>query len=321
MRKFWTKVGCFLTGWNADILETCTEASRKQLKKYTSALLILMILWAFIGWSFAERYVGAEWWGCLLTSLVFVVIVVSIERQIILTVGKNRLLALFRTLIAVIMAVLGGTIIDQMIFKDDIEKKMVEIVEQQVDEQLPQRLTEINTRLQELQTEIDSLDGKNAVLRAEIARHPTVQSVSTNRNAVTQKLSDGSDTIVYVTNTIRQAIPNPKIKETEVNDRHLDELRKQQEVLNGLKLEARGNLRATLQEKQGFLEELQAVFLILKDSRIALVFYLILFFFLMFLELFVVFSKFKDTKSDYDLIIEHQLEQKKKMLDELVKEK
>ena len=58
MRKFWTKVGCFLTGWNADILETCTEASRKQLKKYTSALLILMILWAFIGWSFANKEDG-----------------------------------------------------------------------------------------------------------------------------------------------------------------------------------------------------------------------------------------------------------------------
>ena len=56
---------------------------------------------------------------------------------------------------------------------------------------------------------------------------------------------------------------------------------------------------------------------ILKESVIARIFYIVLFVFLMSLELFVVFSKIGDKKSDYDLIVEHQLEQKAKTLNEL----
>ena len=124
MTNWWTKIGCLLTGWNYKILESCTESSRKQLKKYTSAILILVILWAFIGYSFADRYAQTPWWGSLITAIIFVIIIIQIERQIILTVGKNHPLAIFRLVIALIMAIIGSAIIDQIIFKDDIEKKI-----------------------------------------------------------------------------------------------------------------------------------------------------------------------------------------------------
>ncbi len=166
MNNWWTKLGCLLTGWNYQILGNCTESSRKQLKKYTSAILILVILWAFIGYSFAERYVRTPWWGSLIVSIIFVIIVIQIERQIILTVGKNNWLGLFRLVIAFIMAIIGSAILDQIIFKEDIEKKMIEIIDRQVNEQLPNRLTIINTKLQDLQKEIDSLDRKNLELYA-----------------------------------------------------------------------------------------------------------------------------------------------------------
>ena len=55
--KWWIKFGCFLTGWNSSILSQCSEASFKHLKKYTAALLILIIIWVFTGYCFAERYV------------------------------------------------------------------------------------------------------------------------------------------------------------------------------------------------------------------------------------------------------------------------
>ena len=70
----WIKFGCIITGWNSKILANCTESSYKALKKYTSSMLILMILWAFTGYCFADRYVGAPWWGCVIVSIIFVVI-------------------------------------------------------------------------------------------------------------------------------------------------------------------------------------------------------------------------------------------------------
>ena len=145
--KWWIKFGCFLTGWNSSILSQCSEASFKHLKKYTAALLILIILWGFTGYCFAERYVEAPWWGCIISSIIFVVIVIQIERQIILTVGTHKWNTFFRFFIAVIMAFLGSSIIDQIIFGADINRKMVEITDRQVVEQLPLRLKVIDVKL------------------------------------------------------------------------------------------------------------------------------------------------------------------------------
>ncbi len=319
MKDWWTKIGCILTGWNYQILCTCTEASKKQLKKYSSAIVILIILWAFIGYSFADRYIGTPWWGCVIVSIIFVIIIIQIERQIILTVGKNGWLPTFRVIIAFIMALIGSAILDQIIFKDDINKKMVEIVDRQVNEQLPNRLTIINTKLQELQIEIDSLDRKNLDLYAEISKQPTIQTVSTTTSPIAISRPNKSDSIVFKATINRSPIANPKVKEAEINNQHLEALRTQQEEFTKKKLDAETSLRKELKENQGFLEELNAIIEILSERPVALIFYLILFAFLMSLELFVVMSKFGDKKSDYDLVIEHQLEQKKKTLNQLVK--
>src|SRR5690606_14673839 len=106
MKDGWVRLGCFLTGWNYQILQSCTESSRKQLKKYLSAILILVILWALIGYTFSARYVKTEWLGSTVAALLFVVVIVQIERQIILTVGKAWWLRAFRGVLAVIMAII-----------------------------------------------------------------------------------------------------------------------------------------------------------------------------------------------------------------------
>jgi len=319
MKDWWIKLGCLLTGWNFDILNECTEASRKQLKKYSSALIILIILWGLIGYLFIGRYVGLAWGGCLVGSIAMIFVVLQIERQIILTVGKNLWLAGFRIIIAVIMAIIGSTILDQIIFKDDIEKKMIEIVDKQVNEQLPNRLTTINTKLQDFQTEIDSLDRKNLELYAEISQRPTIETISTVRTPITVRQPDGTDSVIYRTVVSNNPIASPKFKEVEVNNKHLDELRKQQSEYTQRKLDVESSLRQELKFKQGFLEELNAIIEILKESPVALGFYLILFLFLMSLELFVVFSKIGDKKADYDLLIEHRLEVQQKRIESLKK--
>lgn len=319
MKDAWVKLGCFLTGWNYQILKSCTESSRKRLKKYISAILILIILWAFVGYSFSARYIGTQWWGSAIAALIFVTIIVQIERQIILTLGKSWWLAFLRVLIALIMAVIGSVIIDQIIFKEDIEKKMLEIVDRQVQDQLPGRLITIDTKLGELQAEIDSLNAKNMELYNDIAEKPTIQTVATARIPMTIKTVDGRDSIVYTTTVSRNPIPNPKSRETEVNNQNLEKLREEQEAYIQRKLDAERQLRDDLKAKQGFLEELNALLEILAERPVALLFYVVLFAFLMFLELFVVISKVLDKSSDYDMVVEYQLSQKIKTLNELVK--
>ncbi len=73
--NWWIKFGCKLTGWSSSVLAQCSEASKTQLSKYTSALLILIIVWSITGFCFAQRYIGLPVWGCILVSLVFITIV------------------------------------------------------------------------------------------------------------------------------------------------------------------------------------------------------------------------------------------------------
>lgn len=317
--KWWIKFGCFLTGWNSKILACCSEASFKHLKKYTSALLILIILWAFTGYCFADRYIGAPWWGCLVMALIFVIIIIQIERQIILTVGSNRYTGGFRIFIAIIMALLGSSIIDQIIFSDDIDKKMIEIRDRQVAEQLPMRLMVIDGRLSELQHNIDSLDKATILLNEEIVKNPTITTISTSTTYIQEPQADGTHKEVPQTTVSKTPMQNPRIKQVEINNDNLNRMRKLQEEFTLKKMDAEQDLRKELASSTGFLEELNAMLEIITTTFIAGIFYAIVFFFLLSLELFVVFSKLGDKKCDYDLIVEHQLNVKISALEELTK--
>lgn len=315
----WVKLGCFLTGWNYKILTSCTEASRKQLKKYISAILILIIIWSVVGFSFAQRYIQTSLLGSCAVAFIFVIIIIQVERQIILNVGKNFWGTLFRFIIAFIMAILGSSILDQIIFKDDIEKKMIEIVDQQVKNQLPNRINIINSKLSELQNDIDSLDKKNIELYSDIDKRPTISTISTSETFVPMANEDGTITTRKQRTTSSTPINNPKIKEVEVNQVLLEKFRNQQEDYTKQKINIENVLRQELGSKKGFLEELKAMKELLSENSIALIFYLILLTFLISLELFVVMNKLgQKNKCDYDLIMEHQLEQKKRTLNNLL---
>ena len=269
----WLRMGCFLTGWNSKILAQCSEASYKHLKKYTAALLILMILWGFTGFCFAQRYVQAPLWGCILSSLIFITIIVQIERQIILTIGTSKVGFVFRLFIAIIMAVLGSAILDQVIFGEDIKRKMVEITDKQVTELLPVRLKVIDDKLMELQHNIDSLDRMNLVLNDEIAKEPTSRIVSTSTTYKNVLQEDGTYKKIPETNVSVTHVPNPKIKQVETNNVNLDRFRKQQDEYTIKKMEMEKDLRLELSTNVGFLEELHAMLELLASRTEALIFY------------------------------------------------
>lgn len=160
--NWWIKFGCKLTGWSSSVLAQCSEASKTQLSKYTSALLILMIVWSITGFCFAQRYIGLPVWGCILVSLVFITIVIMIERQILLALHPTKKLVAFRFVIAIIMAIVGSTIFDQTMFGKDIDKQMATTIEHQAQTLTQKRVSNIDSKLLAFQEEKDSLDKVNS---------------------------------------------------------------------------------------------------------------------------------------------------------------
>src|SRR5687768_5264852 len=147
MRRWWVKFGCFLTGYNYTIVRNSSEVTAKAVKRYTSAMIIVCIIWSFIGYVFTDRYLHGGRNGSIIGALVMIVIIVQIERQIILSINPSKLLYISRALIATMMAIIGAIIIDQIIFKEDIELEKITSIEERVKKALPPKTEELRAQI------------------------------------------------------------------------------------------------------------------------------------------------------------------------------
>jgi len=316
----WTRFKCFIVGWNPDILKNCSEASYKALKKYASSILILLFIWGATGYTFAQRYLSVHsWWGCALTALIFMIIVIQIERQVILTVGKNKWIVRFRTLLAILMALIGSTILDQIIFKNDVEKVLVDLRADKINEISGKRQKTMQIEINKLNLIIDSLDVINSKLNDEVAKRPTiaVTNVTTEKNPVLNQ--DGTKTTNTKTIVSTQHVANTRIEQIKSNTATIDKCRSRLDELYNQKINVEVTVRKELEANAGFLEELKAMIVLISSETLAGVFYFLLFTFILALELLVVVSKTKDITCDYDLVVEHQLNVKRDVLNDLVK--
>lgn len=284
------------------MLAQCSEASKSQLSKYTSALLILMIVWSITGFLFAQRYVGLPVWGCLLVSLVFVTIVVMIERQIILAINPTKKLALFRLFIAIIMAIVGSTVFDQTMFGKDIDKQLADNIEIQTASLTQKRVGVIDAKLNALQNEKSVLDNENAQMQEDVNNHPWVIQKSVTNSQQTVVVGGKMKTVNNPSVTTNQ-VANPKIETIKENNEKIKLLNEQEKEWSQKKLTVEEDTRAECKANVGFLEELEAMVSIITNRWVAGAFYIIFFLLLMSLELFVVTSKMGDKECDYEMAI------------------
>ena len=300
--NWWIKLGCKLTGWSSSVLSQCSEASKTQLSKYTSALLILMIVWSITGFCFAQRYIGLPIWGCILVSLVFVTIVVMIERQILLALHPTKKLATFRLVIAIIMAIVGSSIFDQTMFGKDIDKQMADTIELQTVDLTQKRVSNIDSKLVAFQIEKDSLNKVNSELQADVNAHPWIIQKSVT-NSQDRLVVNGKIKVVNNPSVTTNQVANPKQIAIAANNEKIKQIVLQENDLNKKRLTVEEDTRKECQANVGFLEELEAMVSIVTTRTVAGVFYVIFFLLLMSLELFVVTSKMGDEECDYELAI------------------
>ena len=310
-------IGCFLIGWNKDILKECGEASYRQYRKLLSAICIMMVLWGTIGYCFADRYINID--SCLLKlciSFAFMLIVLCVERVIILTVGKARMMSFMRVLLALCMAILGSCIFDQIIFRNDIQQAIQEHREDIIKETISKRMSIFDNDIQRITLEMDSLSKSTILLGEELQKHPTIKGT----NVSTQEQIVGTDSYgkpkkvkVQSVNTVTMV--NPLAEQLKANNDQIQIYSNQLEQLRQDKKDiAQTTTKEIHQRASGFIEELEATLKVVSQSWISLAFYIILFCFLTFLELFVLTIKMGENKCDYELIVEHQLSLKKNLM-------
>ncbi len=315
--KTLSNIGCFLIGWNKNILKECGEASYRQFRKLLSAICIMMVLWGTIGYCFADRYINIE--SCLLkicVALAFMFIVLCVERVIILTVGKARMMSFMRVLLALCMAILGSCIFDQIIFRNDIQQAIQEHREDIIKVTITKRLSIYDSDIQRITHEMDSLSKATIVLGEELQKRPTIQGTNVNtQEQVVGVDENGRPKKVKVQSVNTVTMANPLAEQLKANNDQIQIYSNQLEQLRQDKKDiAQKTTEEVSQRAPGFIEELEATLKVVSQSWISLAFYVILFCFLTFLELFVLTIKMGENKCDYELIVEHQLSLKKNLM-------
>lgn len=313
-------IGCFLIGWDKNILKECGEASYRQYRKLLSAICIMMVLWGTIGYCFADRYINIESYALkFCVSLAFMLIVLCVERVIILTVGKARLMSLMRILLALCMAILGSCIFDQIIFRNDIQQAIQERREDMMSETITKRLSIYDSDIQRITQEMDSLGVAIIALNEELQKKPVIQGTNISTQEQVVGIDENGQAQKVKTQKVETVtFANPLAEQLKANNDQIQIYSAQLEQLRQDKKEVAETVRVEISQRApGFIEELEATLAVVSQSPISLAFYIILFCFLTFLELFVLTIKMGENKCDYELIVENQLHLKKSLMEQM----
>ena len=321
MKNSWLKFGCFLTGYNYDILKGLSEIAAKSVKRYTSALLIVCILWTFIGYTFTSRYLHGSLIGCCAGAVIMVIIVIQIERQIILSVNPGPLLYFARGTIAVMMAIIGSVIIDQIILKEDIELEKISFIQARVNTVLPLKTQDLRSQIDALDIAIQKKDSERIKLIEEVGKTPMIRSTTTSiaPTKVTTTTTDSgrvvsSEKLVNAASVIITSIPNPKQSLIVPLEQSIVQLRGEKSAKEDSLLNIRPRVEADIKSRVGFLDELNVMAKLIAGSRVAMFVWLIWFFLLFGLEMLVLISKSIEKKNDYEETILHQMNLQMKKL-------
>jgi hypothetical protein len=299
-RDKWLRFGCFLTGFNYLIVRSCSELSRKRVIKYTSSLLIICLLWAFIGFAFTGRYLKGEWYACAVAMVIMVFLIIQIERQVILSSKDNRLLHGFRFVIAMAMALIGTVIIDQIIFREDIDKRKMLTMDAEVKKIFPGRAEELKKQIDEITLTIEAKELERKAITDDVTKSPFVPVYE--RTVQRDTALNESVTIT------KKSLPNPKVNLLGPLDKTIAELRLEKNKKDGVLLGLRPVIENELKQNVGFLDELAVMYSLLSESGVSFSAWFIWFVFLLGLELLILASKIGESENDYDKMMEQQMQ-------------
>jgi hypothetical protein len=304
MREAWLKIGCRLIGYNYPLLKSSSIGSEKAVIKYTSAVLLVCMIWAFIGFNFTNHYLHGGLVQSILGALVLAFIVIQIERQIILTVGKNQKVLWLRAILAIAMAFIGSIIIDQMIFREDVEREKVSTIQDKVNEILPKQIKELSGQIRERDSIIKEKENQIAEINTRVSSKPTIPIVNVETISTRDSTGKFRPTGTKVSTS---SIANPEQSQIPIIQSQIDTLRNQKSNIETLMFQLRDKIKADLEKHPSFFDELNILFTIIFDSLITAILYIALWLALFIIELLVLFSKISDRKNDYEKLVEHQM--------------
>ena len=304
LKDVWVKLGCFLTGYSYTLIRNSSETSRKTVKKFLSAIILVGTVWSAVGYLFADRYFDANRFQSIIAGILMFILVIQIERQIILTTSLSFWGKASRVLLGLLMAIIGATVIDQIMFKDDVERYKRDNADNVIEERIATQRESLNNRIIDVQSVINNLSSERDRLLQEANARPFISAYSVDKSTA---IDSAGNVLNETSNTSSKPVENPKFQLAARKDEQILKREEQKNDLqNSLATLRSDQLKELMLESDGFLTELEYLFEILRSRGIALAFYLLWFMLLVLIELLVLITKNGTGSTDYERLIQHQ---------------
>lgn len=305
---------CFLTGLSYPLTRISSEQSAKNAKKYMGALLIIMLVWFFIGYCFATRYLHMGIAGGVVGGMLMSFIILQIERIIILSHHISVGGKVFRIILGLVMAILGAMIMDQFTFQDDIELRRVQVMDKRVKEAIRASENDIQIQVKEIDSMINEASSRYDDAAGEISKRPYLTVPLTGTTVTLDSLGNRIGT---VTNVRNEMMPNPKSGELPKLEEQIKNLTDRRFATLDKLSELAVTKKRELESATGFLDELILLKEVIASSWVGMFVYFLFLFFFLALELFILIMKMSDKESDYDKLVDHQMDVRIQMLQRL----
>ena len=150
MLKFFSKI----TGDDYNMLVNDTPASKKKVVMFANALFLPVILWFLTGYGMATQIFYMSMIHGLIAGAVAGFIVFLIDRSIILAECCGTI-SYVRILLGFFVATIGSVIIDEIVFKEDIDHHLAQTLEAKIDAERAKVENDYTSRLTEAKQKSD----------------------------------------------------------------------------------------------------------------------------------------------------------------------
>lgn len=150
MLKFY----CLVTGDEYQNIKNETAESKKKIRLYAISVVIPVIMWAVTSYLLANQVLK---YNAIISLLVMVIcssIIFVIEKAILMTNG-NKVIGRFRIILGIVIALIGATAFDEVIFKNDIDTQMAENKEVFISQGLSKKKMSLIDEINRIELEVN----------------------------------------------------------------------------------------------------------------------------------------------------------------------
>ena len=270
--SIFTNYSCLVVGEDPIKVANLHVSTKNRIKAFTFAIMIPVILWAITGYVIASEIFNIASYGSLAIGALCAIFIYMIER-IILVTPKSWKINIIRTSIGLIIAILGSTTFDLVIFDKEIKTQLIQDEKSRLSDDFAEEQARYVNQLAH-----KKVDWVVAQERANCEANGTCGSKKRSTGPIYRELSNQAD-------LLRQDYLSMQSKLDQINSE------KEQKISN----------MPTVSVKQaGILTRIEALHDFISHNRFALISYALFFCLILFFELMVVITKiaFKETVDD-----------------------